>query len=324
MEQDRARRAQGYATGSTRLVVVVGVLAAALVVASGGAFGLGATLTLKVPLGTVPVIDGKIEPAEWADAARLPIPFAGHPASLLVKHDDKTMSLDILLTVQDDRPQGGIVCCSVSIYFDDQPPLGSRDSGEDEMGFGPEDQASDQYFRNAPSPGYYDDRMTGGTFDTVSAGSYDSAGKILVLEASKPLCSGDSRDICLKDGSIVGFTLDYYTSAETAVDYPVGPDDFAGFAHLQLSAKSLSADLAVQVRPDKNKVNAGEPVKFTVDVTNNGPDTADNGIVDIPVAALSPGIAATATPAKACGCAFASLAPGEHMTFPPRTIVPTA
>jgi hypothetical protein len=161
--------------------------------------------------------------------------------------------------------------------------------------------------------------------DTVSAGSYDSADKLLVLEASKPLCSGDSRDICLGDNSTIGFALDYFTSAGTAtLHYPVAPDDFAGFAHLEMSAKPLSADLAVSVRADKATVNAGEPVKFTVDVTNNGPDTADNGIVDIPVAALSPGITATATPSKACGCAFESLAPGQHMTFPPRTIVPTS
>ena len=98
-------------------------------------------------------IDGGIKPAnEWADAASLQIPFPGHPATLTVKHKDAF--LYALLTVQDDRPAGGIQCCSATIFFDNNHN-GVRDPGEDAMGFGPGNQAQRPVLRLDAGTGFH-------------------------------------------------------------------------------------------------------------------------------------------------------------------------
>src|SRR5262249_38795353 len=122
-----------------------------------------------------------------------------------------------------------------------------------------------------------------------------------------PLCTGDSRDICAKPGSTLGFTLDYLTSAgNVELDYPAKPDDFAHFADLEISATPLSADLAVQTTADKKSVVVGETVTVRTTVKNEGPDTAGNGILDTSYK-LS-GIQAKLP--SACGCALPALAAG--------------
>ena len=101
-------------------------------------------------------------------------PVPGHPARLTVKHDDTY--LYVLLSVQDDRPSGGIQCCPATIFFDNNHN-GVRETGEDALGFGPAEQTSDQFLVVDPTglQHYTDDRTGGGTVDAVAGGSYDAA-----------------------------------------------------------------------------------------------------------------------------------------------------
>jgi Domain of unknown function DUF11 len=303
-----ARGSRGRRTG--RLVVAVAAVEAALVV-SVGALAQPSPPRLIAPLAlTTPTLDGALKPAtEWADASSLPVPFAGHPATLWVKHDNTY--LYTLLTVKDDRPQAGIQCCSATIYFDTYG-LSGRVEGDDAMGFGPADQSSDQFFRSNVQQ-YADDRLFGGTEDTLSAGSYDAATGQLVLEARKPLCSADSaHDFCVKAGAVLGFTLDYFSSAGTTSDYPVTPDDAAHYDALDISPVP-AADLAVKTLPDVDSVRAGDSVTFAMTVTNNGPGDASDVLLDAEFSATN-GVRASLPP-ETCGCQLGTLKPGDSVTI---------
>jgi hypothetical protein len=309
---------------SLRAIAVAAAVAEVVLVASVGAYGLGGSPVLSAPLAvSAPVIDGTISPAnEWADAGVLRFRFgAAHDATLEVKHDDTYLYL--LLSVVDDPPSGGIVCCSASVYFDNNHN-GVRDIGEDELGFGPSDQFSDQFYGLVPndpmpSPRYADDRLDGGTVDAFARGSYDAAGHTLVLEARKPLCSDDSKhDFCLTTGSTVGFTIDYFTSDGQFLDYPVNAEDFGKFADLQISPSRL-ADVAVRATADRKSVRVGETVTYTIVVTNNGPAAATN--VSLATAYRLAGV--TATVPGGAGVGLGTLAPGRARTVK-QTITPTA
>ena len=301
--------------------VVVALLDAALVF-SVGAHALGGSPVLIVPKAPSPTVDGSISPSrEWADASKLRIPFERHPAILYVKHTDT--QLYFLLAVADDPPAGGIKCCTVSVYFDNNVN-GVRDTGEDEMGFGPGNQSSDQFFgtiAGVDTPQYIDDILGGGADNTATAGSYDPSGKRLILEARKALCSGDPHDFCLKDGATVGFTLEYFNSAgDATVDYPAGRDDLGRYAELEISPKPLAADVATQVTANKTSINAGESVTLTVTAGNKGPDAATNTILDAVYEAK--GVTAKLPP-EVCGCELGTLAAGTTSPHV-RTITPTS
>jgi hypothetical protein len=323
VDHDRPRgAAPGFETGSIRCVAVLGAIVVALIVASGGAHALGGSPVLTAPLAlSAPTIDGSIDPAgEWADAGRLPLAgqFGAHPATLYVKHD--ATYLYVLLIVADDPPPPGIFCCSATLYFDDNHN-GIRDPGEDSMAFGPADQSSDGFFTPDPYPTYADDSAFGGTDDTFGRGSYDSSGHRLILEARKPLCSGDSHDFCLQNGSILGFTVDYFTSAQTAtLDYPATPDDFAHFADLRISPTPVQADLEIHATADKQSVNAGESITYTMTVTNNGPESATTPVVD--AVYMNSGVTVN-LPRQTCPCKLATLTPGSSATIR-QTIIPTS
>jgi hypothetical protein len=203
-------------SGAVRWAAIAAAVAEVALVVSVGAFAHPGSPTVTAALAVdSPSVDGGIKPAtEWADAGSLSIPFPGHPATLSVKHKDGF--LYFLLRVQDDRPSGAIKCCSATIYFDSNHN-GVRESGADAMGFGPGNQGSDLFLVGDT---YQDDGVAGGTADTVTAGSYDAAAGRLVLEARKPLCSGDSHDFCVKVGATVGFAIRYSSSAAATFDYP--------------------------------------------------------------------------------------------------------
>jgi hypothetical protein len=298
--------------GSKRRRAVVAAAVAALVAVSGGALALGGSPMLKAPLAlTSPVIDGTVSPAnEWSDAGKLQAPFPGHPATLYLKHD--ASYLYVLLAVQDEPPPSGILCCSATLFFDDNHD-GIREPGEDAIAFGPADQSSDQFFRSDAMAEYVDDQLDGGTDDTLAAGSYDASTHTVVLEARKPLCSSDSaHDFCLKAGLLAGFTLDYSTSAQNATfDYPATPDDFAHFGDLLISATPLLADIEVHVNADKKSAGAGENVTYTMNVTNNGPDSATTPILG--GAYKLSGV--TVNLPQMCPCTLRILAPGSRGTF---------
>ncbi len=294
-------------SGAVRWAAIVAVVAEVALVVSVGAFAHpgSPTLTAALAVGS-PSVDGSIKPAnEWADAGSLSIPFPGHPATLSVKH--KNDVLYVLLSVQDDRPPA-IQCCSATIYFDANHN-GVREPGADAIGFGPGNQGSDLFFM---PPGYQDDRLAGGTADTVAGGSYDAAAGRLILEARKPLCSGDTHDFCIKVGATLGFTVEYVSTAGTTFDYPATPPDFAHFSDLVLSP-AQAAELSVKTDADAQSVGAGGDVTFAMTVTNNGPGDASDTVLN---AAFKPsaGIKAILPPGT-CGCGLGTLHPGESVTI---------
>ncbi len=295
-------------SGAVRWAAIVAAVAEAALVVSVGAFAHGGSPTLTAALAVdSPSVDGSIKPAnEWADAGSLSIPFPGHPATLSIKH--KNGVLYLLLTVQDDRPSGAIKCCSATIYFDSNHN-GVRESGADAMGFGPGNQGTDLFL---VGDRYQDDGAAGGTADTVAAGSYDAAAGRLILEARKPLCSGDAHDFCVKVGATLGFTIEYSSSAAANFDYPAPPADFAHFSDLVLSP-AQAANLAVKATADAQSIGAGDQVTFATTVTNNGPGDASDTILN---AAFKPSVGVKAIlPAGTCGCGLGTLHPGESVTI---------
>src|SRR3954447_3991403 len=305
------RTARGSRGGAVRRAAAVAAVAEVALVLSVGALAHAGSPRLAAPAAAnSPSVDGSIKPEnEWADAGSLSIPFAGHPATLSVKHKDGF--LYALLTVRDDPPGGGIQCCSATLFFDNNHN-GARDPGEDEMGFGPGNQASDQFFL-VGGGGSADARLAGGTADATTAGSYDAATGRLIIEARKPLCSGDNaHDFCVKIGDTLGFTLEYFASGGSTFDYPATPDDFAHFADLVVSP-AQAADLGVKTDADVQSVGAGDQVTFAMTVTNSGPGDASGVVLD--AAFEQSGGVKAILPAETCGCQLGTLHPGDSVTI---------
>ena len=162
-----------------------------------------------------PVVDGVLEPMEWADAytqtiqlhsGSVPEPFT---ATLHVMNTANNLYLGI--TIDDDEfttqaqylPEGD----GFRIDFDNDNGTNLFDIDDDVLSV------------NAGTPQFEDDHIIGGTTsgaDVDYEGTEDghgAASRVADLnhfDIQHPLCSGDKKDFCLYADDKVGFRLEYF------------------------------------------------------------------------------------------------------------------
>lgn len=160
------------------------------------------------------VIDGIVDPGEWARAATKTFPMldnANNPvfeATLRVMNDGKYLSMG--LTINDDE----------FTTFAQTLPLGDGfriDFDNNHSGF-IFTVGDDVLLINAGAPQFQDNYIlvnTSSPSDISGGGTIDGSGAASRLnglnhfELKHPLCSGDIRDFCLHPGDVVGFRLEY-------------------------------------------------------------------------------------------------------------------
>jgi len=176
-------------------------------------------ISLSAFASTPPLIDGTIEPNEWANAARMD--FVGvygviH-GTIYVMNDAK--NLYIAIRIADTQLEGRDLNISIDNNHD-----GTYDVGETDFTWYIGMTSFDRYVTNSSpySLGAQPEINVGATVDGSAAAT--NSGGYNTYEFSHELCSGDlTYDMCVSPGETIGFNLIYQFFGDGGDQWPYLP-----------------------------------------------------------------------------------------------------
>lgn len=169
----------------------------------------------------VPTIDGNVESSEWAAADTYSQVMQGSTltGTLYVLQDYQNLYLGFVID-DDELTIGnwyGILGDSLEIDFDDNNSGSLYEVDENRILIDPVNHYYDKHFVNT-SGSSEDDVQQDGQGYVTRQGSDNH------FELAVPLCSGDTYDFCLTDGSILGLQIQY-NDYDTSTAMPSPPPE---------------------------------------------------------------------------------------------------
>jgi len=192
-------------------VLLVGVIALVLSLCGPGEVRAVSEHLFIPGIGSA-VIDGNIDPTEWAaaDSYALTMTTSTMTGTLYVMQSLTDLYLGF--TIDDDEfttgEKFGLYGDALQFEFDDDNSGLLYDMGENKVTiFAADPFYRDAHFINTTGSSTPDIAVGGETNGVGMSGRYGDKNH---YELRFPLCSGDSYDFCLGPGSIVGLRIKYY------------------------------------------------------------------------------------------------------------------
>lgn len=207
-------------------VLLVGVIALVLSLCGPGEVWAVSEHLFIPGIGSA-VIDGYIDPTEWAAADSYALTMTSSTMTGTLYVMQSLTDLYLGFTIDDDEfttgEKVGLYGDTLQFHFDDDNSGLMYDVGENKVTiFAADPFYRDQHYINTDG-GSTSDIAVGG--ETNGQGASARHGDLNHYELRFPLCSGDSYDFCLGPGSIIGLQIKYY-------DMVPDNGDFVYTAHL--------------------------------------------------------------------------------------------
>ena len=218
-----------------RAVIGAGAIAAALGLLAGPASAHSGFTLPAAPLTTAaPVLDGVMNPGEWASASTFVFPAGEADGRVWAMHDGNYVYFAFRRI---DTTPG--TSAAFQVYFDNAHN-GALDSGDDAWSSSVNVSTgasftNDAAYTPASCPACWaDDTSLSGTNDTEAGAAYTPGTGEAVFEMRHRRCTTDvGRDLCLPaDGSLAGITFLYFSGGST-VFYPAAfsaPANYGDFS----------------------------------------------------------------------------------------------